>query len=198
MIDPFTDEQFDEFDPTTAKADDPTPSSAAADAHVGARTTNVVPAAPPAPAAVAVVRPTVSLYAPVTPASLRASANVLGHELLPAPAVPVNIMPAVSAGAGPASSPSVSTDAVSDSMSVSSALSRRAGDKPLGIFCTLCREEVSSHSELLGHVASVHPNVLDVKEIKLASVQAKKTVSIGNECLFPACTQTPTRIKSKH
>lgn len=193
MIDPFTDEQFDEFDPTTA-TDGPAPSSAAADAHVGTRTTNVVQAAPRAPAAVAVVRPTVSLYAPVTPASLRASANVLGHELLPAPAVPVNIMPAVSPGAGPASS----TDAVSDSMSISSALSRRAGDKPLGIFCTLCREEVSNHSELLGHVASVHPNVLDVKEIELASVQAKKTVSIGNACLFPACTQTPTRIKSKH
>lgn len=180
MIDPFTDEQFGDFDPTTATHGPGAPSSAGAP-YDGRDGPDSVQAAADAAAAAAVTVdwPAVSLYAPVTPASLRASANVLDHEPLPAPAVPVGIMPAVSPSAGPAPPLSVSMDTVSDSMSVSSAASRRAGDKPLGIFCTLCREEVSSRSELLGHVASVHPNVLDVKEIELASVQAKKTTSIG-------------------
>jgi hypothetical protein len=51
--------------------------------------------------------------------------------------------------------------------------------KPFGIFCSLCWEEASSRSELLLHVADLHPNVVDIKDTELDALRVPASVSIG-------------------
>ena len=199
MIDPFTDEQFEDFDLGMGPSSTSTPP-----ARLDETTREEGKSGS--------TRQT-SLYAPLTAASLRASTDV--------PTSTPRSPPSVYA---PATTPDAARQGARESVTLTAAevkevgavakVSERAAvsevcdetrergplvagaatdegavspgvrpgmrdKKPLGIFCSLCREEASSRSELLGHVADAHPNVLDLKEMELASLRDTVTVSIG-------------------